>query len=392
MTEAPPAPIHIRRNTFDPVPELAQLREAAPITRVTLPWGANAWLATRYHEVRQILGDAQRFRNGSSGMAGGPMQARNSGPRNDSGFLIGYDPPDHTRLRKLLTSAFTVARMRRLRPRVEAIVAEHLDAMTAPADLVAAFALPVPSLVICELLGVPYAERAEFQARTARMLDFRIPYSKRMETTKQNRAYMAELVVQARRDPGEDLIGMLVREHGDELSTSELSGVASLLLVAGHETTSNMLGLGTLALLRHPEQLAMVRDDERAVGPAVDELLRWLSIVHSGAIKTATVDTEVAGQRIEEDDLVLCALPAANRDPDAIDDQDRLDITRGSIGHLAFGHGVHYCLGAPLARMEMRIAIPALLRRFPNLREVDGGVEFRSLNMVYGLRSLRLAW
>ena len=164
------------------------------------------------------------------------------------------------------------------------------------------------------------------------------------------------------------MLGMLVREHGDDLSTDELIGIAGLLLIAGHETTSNMLGLGTLALLRHPEQLALVRDDPAAVGPAVEELLRWLGIVHSGIPRTTTEDVEVGGVAIPAGSLVVLALAAANRDPALLADADALDVTRDAAGHLAFGHGVHHCLGAPLARMEMRIAFPALLRRFPRPR------------------------
>jgi cytochrome P450 len=178
------------------------------------------------------------------------------------------------------------------------------------------------------------------------------------------------------------------------MSTDELIGIASLLLVAGHETTSNMLGLGTLALLRHPEQLAQVRDDPAQVEPAVEELLRWLSIVHSGIPRTTKTEVELAGHTIPAGELVVCALPIANRDPALIADPERLDVTRGAAGHLAFGHGVHHCLGAPLARMEMRIAFPALLRRFPNLATAVPfeEVPFRAFHFVYGLHALPVTW
>ena len=179
-----------------------------------------------------------------------------------AGNLLGFDPPDHGRLRKILAGEFTVRRMRRLEPRVAEIVGDHLDAMErkgAPADLVADFALPIPSLVICELLGVPYGERDEFQARTGRLLDVTIPPRERIAESRRMREFMKELIARARVAPGDDLIGMLVREHGDDLDTEELAGMCNLLLIAGHETTANMLGLGTLALLRHPEQLALLR-------------------------------------------------------------------------------------------------------------------------------------
>jgi cytochrome P450 len=204
---------------------------------------------------------------------------------------------------------------------------------------------------------------------------------------------MAELVARAQAEPGEDMLGMLVREHGDDLTTDELIGISSLLLIAGHETTANMLGLGTLALLRHPDQLAAVRDEPERVDAAVEELLRWLSIVHSGTGKITTTEVEIAGQRIGAGEFVMCALPAANRDPALRDDPERLDVTRGAVGHVAFGHGIHHCLGAPLARMEMRTAFPALLRRFPGLRTVsDGAVQFRSFHIIYGLAALPVAW
>jgi cytochrome P450 len=198
--------------------------------------------------------------------------------------------------------------------------------------------------------------------------------------------------VQAR--PGEDMLGMLVREHGHDLSTDELIGIAGLLLVAGHETTSNMLGLGTLALLRHPDQLARVRDDPDAVVPAVEELLRFLGIVHSGVPRTTTREVEIDGVTIPADSVVILAMAAANRDPRFLADGDRLDISRDAAGHVAFGHGVHHSLGAPLARMEMRIAFPALLRRFPRLALAVpyDDVAFRAFHFIYGLQSLPVEW
>ncbi|MGH3580466.1 MAG: cytochrome P450, partial [Mycobacterium sp.] len=202
------------------------------------------------------------------------------------------------------------------------------------------------------------------------------------------------LVVAARRAPGEDILGMLIREHGDELTDDELVGIAGLLLLAGHETTSNMLGLGTLALLRHPEQLARVRDDPDAIGPAIEELLRWLSVVQHAIPRFTTAEVEVAGVVIPAHWLVFASLPSGNRDPSFVEDPDVLDIGRGAPGHLAFGHGVHHCLGAPLARMEMRIAFPALFRRFPGLTLAEDfdDVEFRSFHFIYGLRSLAVRW
>ncbi|WP_016696950.1 cytochrome P450 [Actinoalloteichus spitiensis] len=390
-------PLHMRRQEFAPAPEVREIRDRARVELVHTPFGFDAWMVTRHRDVREVMADPERFSNtqqvlDSAATAG---MSEEETQRALEGNFLAIDPPEHTRIRRMLTGAFTARRIRDLEPRVRDIVTDHLDAMErggSPADLVTAFALPVPSLVICELLGVPYEDRDTFQERSSRLLDVSSTREERALVQDESREYMTELVLRARRAPGDDLLGRLVREHGDDLTTGELAGIADLLLIAGHETTSNMLGLGTLALLRHPEQLATVRDDETAVDAAVEELLRWLSIVHTGTVKAVTVDTELGGVQLRAGDVVLCSLPLANRDPELIADPDRLDVTRGALGHLAFGHGVHHCLGAPLARMEMRIAFPALLRRFPTLREVPGEAEFRSFNVVYGLSSFQVAW
>jgi cytochrome P450 len=392
-------PLHMRRTGFDPIPELSRIRESAGVRMTKNAFGMDVYLVTRHDDVKAVLADHARFSNtrppGFVG-AGAPLSDAEQA-RAQAGNLLANDPPEHQRLRRMLTPEFTLRRINRLQPRIVAIVDEHLDAMDQagpPTDLVAGFALPIPSLVICELLGVPYADRQDFQRRSARQLDLSLPIPERLELARQGREYMHSLVRRARRTPGDDILGMLVREHGDELSDDELVGIAGLLLLAGHETTSNMLGLGVLALLRHPEQLAAVRDDPDAVAPAVEELLRWLSIVHSGIPRITTTDVEVAGVPIPKGQLVFVSLPSANRDPGFVEAPETLDIGRGAPGHLAFGHGVHHCLGAPLARMEMRIAFPALLRRFPTLTlaEPFEDVEFRSFHFIYGLRSLLVGW
>jgi cytochrome P450 len=398
--EAPELPLHMRRASFDPVPEMASMRDDEGVRRVETAFGMPAFLVARHADVKAILADHARFSNEfrrDVDVPGAPKLTDEERARMRAGNLLGVDPPEHTRLRRMLTAEFTVRRMRRLEPRIVEIVDDHLDAMEKagpPSDLVADFALPIPSLVICELLGVPYTDRAEFQERTSRLLDISLPMEERQEVGQESRAYMADLVARAQTEPGEDMLGMLVREHGDDLTTDELIGIAGLLLIAGHETTSNMLGLGTLALLRHPDQLALVRDDPAAVAPAIEELLRFLGIVHSGIPRTTTQDVEVGGVAIPADSLVILALAAANRDPRYLPDGDRLDITRDAAGHVAFGHGVHHCLGAPLARMEMRTAFPALLRRFPDLALTVPfeEVPFRAFHFIYGLQSLPVTW
>lgn len=393
-------PLHMRRNAFDPTPELAEIRETDGVRTVISALGNPVHLITRHEDVKAVLSDHERFSNSRPPgftLPGAPEMSDEELASARAGNLLGLDPPEHQRLRRMLTAEFTIRRMKRLEPRIVEIVDARLDAMAAagpPSDLVADFALPIPSLVICELLGVPYEDRDDFQHRSTLQLDLSLPIAERLALQQQSRDYMRGLVGRTRQDPGEDILGMLVRDHGAELSDDELVGIAGLLLLAGHETTSNMLGLGVLALLRHPEQLTAVRDDPDAVGPAVEELLRWLSIVQNAIPRFTTTEVEVAGVRIPAGELVFASLPAGNRDPDFIASPDVLDISRGAPGHLAFGHGVHHCLGAPLARMEMRIAFPALLRRFPSLAlaEPFEDVSYRSFHFIYGLKSLAVTW
>lgn len=401
MTQAPSAPpLHMRRNGFEPTEELRRVRESDGVLQTTNAFGMTIYLVTRHDDVKTVLGDAARFANGRPPdftMPGAPVVSAEEQARSRAGNLLALDPPEHGRVRKMLTGEFTVRRMKALEPWIVEIVDSHLDAMAAagpPADLVSAFALPIPSLVICELLGVPYADRDDFQRRAAIQLDFALPMEKRFAVARESREYMGTLVAQARRSPGDDILGMLIRRHGDDLTDDELVGIAGLLLLAGHETTSNMLSLGTLALLTRPDQAAAVRDDPAAVAPAVEELLRYLSIVHSGIPRITTTDVELAGVHIPPGQLVVVSLPSGNRDPSFIDVPDTLDISRGAMGHLAFGHGVHHCLGAPLARMEMRIGFPALLRRFPALAVAEpfDDIDFRSFHFIFGLRSLRVSW
>src|SRR5215208_1673201 len=401
MTQAPELPpLHMRRAAFDPTAELREIRETDGVRTTINAFGMEVFLVTRHEDIKAVLSDHERFSNSRPPgfvIPGAPEITEEEQAISRAGNLLGLDPPEHQRLRRMLTPEFTIRRMKRLEPRIVEIVDAQLDAMETagpPADLVAGFALPIPSLVICELLGVPYDDRDDFQRRSARQLDLSIPIAERLEVIRQGRAYMGSLVGRARRKPDEDILGMLVREHGTEVTDDELIGVASLLLLAGHETTSNMLGLGTLALLRHPDQLAAVRDDPDAIGPAVEEMLRWLSIVQTAIPRITTTDVEIADVGIPPGELVFASLPSGNRDPDFIGSPEVLDIRRGALGHLAFGHGVHHCLGAPLARMEMRIAFPALLRRFPTLSLAENfdDVQFRSFHFIYGPKSLEVGW
>jgi cytochrome P450 len=393
------------RQGLDPAPEAVALRESGGLAKVPVTLGSGeAWLVSRYADVREVLSDPSRFSNHFMGAVSAGATAAGISEetlaRMRKGQLLAFDPPEHTHLRRMLTPEFTMRRMRRLDPRITEIVDDHLDLLERAgpgADLVENFALPIPSLVICELLGVPYGDRAEFQDRTSRMTDTSLPAEERSKLGRESRAYMQGLVARAQAEPGDDILGMLVTEHGDELDADALTNLAGLLLTAGHETTANMLAVGTLALLTHPEEEARLRaalDEPAQVERAMEELLRFLSVAHSGIPRTATRDVEIGGQTIHAGEQVLFALAPANRDPRFIDDPDRLDLARDPGPHIAFGHGAHHCLGAPLARAEMRIAFPALLRRFPDLALAVPAdeIRFRPHHVVYGVHSLPVTW
>lgn len=403
MTETPALPVFMQRSGFDPVPELAALRDEEGVRKIDFGGGYFGWLVTRYEDVRTVLSDPERFSNAlmasmQTASVDDPAMAAELAAA-QAGNLLSLDPPEHGRLRRLLTPEFTMRRIGRLEPRITEIVADHLDAMERkgpPADLVADFAMPVPSLVICELLGVPYADRAEFQARAGRQLDIALPPEERMSAAADSRAYMAELVEQSRVAPGEDLLGMLVREHGDDLTSSELTGIAALLLIAGHETTANMIALGTLALLQHPDQLTRLREttDAKQIAASVEEMLRYLSIVHTGRRRIALEDIEIGGVTIRAGDGIVLPTDVGNRDDSAFSDPNRLDVFRDARHHVAFGFGVHQCLGQPLARVELQIVYGTLYRRIPTLQLAIPieEVRFKSNGLVYGVYELPVTW
>ncbi|WP_433509976.1 cytochrome P450 [Nonomuraea sp. CA-143628] len=387
-----------RQRPFDPPDEIAELREKTPIHRMTYADGHLGWIVTGYSAARAILADA-RFSNRPE-LIHPPIPARlqlakEAGFRVPPGFFLRMDAPEHTRYRKLLTGQFTVRRMKELEPRIAEITDACLDAMEAaakPVDLVQEFALPIPSLVICELLGVPYEDRAQFQEDTKVLVNLETKSDDAMGAVTRISAYLYGLIQRKRAKPEDDLLSGLI--EGGELNDEELTGVAFLLLVAGHETTANMLGLGTYALLTNPAQLALMRDDPAAVENGVEELLRYLTIIHLGPVRSALVDVEIEGQLIKAGESVAIHLPVANRDPSRFPDGDALDLTRPATGHLTFGHGIHQCLGQQLARAEMRIAYPALLRRFPGLRLAISPEEvpMRSDMSIYGVHRLPVTW
>jgi cytochrome P450 len=381
--------VQFMREGFDPVAELARIRTEQPIFPMEIPGGQTVYLVTRYDDVRAVLGDHERFSNDFGNVIGlGSNQE-------DPGGLGFRDPPEHTRLRKYLTPEFTMRRLRRLEPRIEAMVEEYLDRMEkqgSSADLVESFALPIPSLVVCELLGVPYADRADFMKLSTDRFDFTAGPEASLQAINDAMTYLTDLVARERLAPGDGLLGQLLREHGDDLDDRTLASMADGLLTGGHDTSTSMLALGTLWLLENPEQAAKVREDDGYVTQVVEELLRYMTVVQVAFPRFAREDMEVLGHPIKKGEMVLCSLTAANRDPKLGADIEQVRPERETASsHLAFGHGIHRCIGAPLAQMEMRIAFPALLRRFPGLR-VAGEVPFRKLAIVYGVEKLPVAW
>ncbi|MFC0544418.1 cytochrome P450 [Kutzneria chonburiensis] len=393
--EATPLPT-TRPTPFDPPEDYRKLREDQPVSRLAMPDGSLGWLVTSYELVRAVMSGPQ-FSSTPESLTNplrvvAPEEKFSAQP----GMFISMDPPDHGRYRKLLTGQFTVRRMRSLEPRIHQMVVEHLDAMQAAgdsADLVDKFALPIPSLVICELLGVPYDERDEFQHRSSKMLDTSLPIAETSAAAQGIREYVGGLVARKRAEPGDDMISGLF-ESDPTLTDDEVAEMGLLLLIAGHETTANMLGLGTFLLLQRPDQLAKLRADPSLVNNAVEELLRYLSVVQFGTMRGVIEDVEIGGQQFRKGETVICSLAAANRDPARFDNPEILDITRSHSTHIAFGHGIHQCLGQQLSRIEMQIAFRELFDRFPNLRlaVAPEEVKLRTTSVVYGAASLPVAW
>ncbi|MEU7479645.1 cytochrome P450 [Lentzea sp. NPDC042327] len=376
----------LRRNGVDPVPELARMHAHGPVTRLPLP--VPVWLVTGHEASKQVLVDVEAFSNDF-----GHLKELGLFADEAPGGLGFSDPPEHTRLRKVLTPEFTMRRLSRLVPRIEQIVADQLDLMSmkdGAVDLVEDFALPVPALTICELLGVPLSEREEFQRRSVARFDLAGAATASLSAVSESIVYFRELVRAQRSNPSDGLLGELIRKHGDDLDDDELAGLADGLLTGGFETTASMISLGTLALLRSTELMEQVHGDEKAVSSLVDELLRHHTVVQVAFPRIARRDVDVAGTRVKAGDIVVCSLSQANRDTDVYSDPDRICPSRAAGQHLAFGYGAHRCIGAELAKMELRIAYPALVRRFPQMRLAvePGALAFRRLSIVYGLESL----
>jgi cytochrome P450 len=357
----------------DPYAWYAELRERGPIHRIDFPPGVDAFLVVDHELARTALNDPRLSKNVAHSSV--PMPAEMF----FGDTLLGIDPPDHTRLRGLVARAFTPRRVEALRPRVQEITDELLDGIAARdevdvvADLIADFAFPLPIIVICELLGVPAADRTDFRSWTAVLTAPAFggaARERRRATARAMNDFLRRIFAERRENPADDLISALLaaRDHDGRLSDAEVLGTVALLLIAGHETTVNLIGNGVLALLQAPEQLRLLRDRPELLPAAIEEMLRYDGPVERASQRIALADMEIGGTVVPKGAWVHVSLGAAHRDPRAFRDPDTFDITRPDGRHLAFGHGVHFCLGAPLARLEGAIAIGSLLSRFPGLR------------------------
>jgi cytochrome P450 len=383
---------------LDPPPQLALLRTRSPVVRVRIWDGSTPWLITGHDDQRAVLSDP-RF-SADARRPGYPHVAEGAVARSSSTSFMQMDDPEHARLRRYVTADFAIKRVEALRPRIQDIVDELIDKMLAAgprADLVEAFALPVPSLVICELLGVPYADHEFFETNSRVLVSGSAKPEEVVAANQQLTSYLGELVDAETRKPRDGLLSRLTAQEyrAGTLSRDELAELALLLLAGGHGTTANMIALGTVALLEHPNQVAALREGgpDLAAG-AVEELLRYLTITHSGRRRVATEDVELGGQLIRAGEGVIVANDLANRDERVFADPDRLDIHRDARRHLAFGFGVHQCLGQSLVRVELQVVFDTLFRRIPTLALAAPCHElpFKWGGLIYGVAKLPVTW
>jgi cytochrome P450 len=377
----------------DPWGFFARLRESRPVAEVRMPGYGRAWVVTRYADARAALADPRLARDMNRWPGG--TRSRASEARGVAAHMLHADPPDHTRLRRPVQKAFTPRRVAQLRPRTTQIaagLADRLAAVDGVTDLLAAYARPLPVTVLCELLGVPEADRARVAATV-----LRYDAAGEMPRVEEDLAsYFTGLIAARRAEPGDDLLSALIAvsdqadDIADQLTVTELVSTAFLLVMAGFDTTVNLIASGTLALLTHPGEMARLRADRSLLPAAVEELLRFASPVNHANDRFTTEEVSIGGVAIPAGEWVIIALPSANRDPDRFPGPERLDLDRDTSGHVAFGHGIHYCLGAPLARMEAEVALGALLDRFPgvSLATPPEELRWRSVSLINGLESL----
>ncbi|HET7505107.1 MAG TPA: cytochrome P450 [Kofleriaceae bacterium] len=387
-----------RSHPLDPPPQYRELAEQRPIFRVKTPRDQYAWVVTRHDDVRAVLLD-KRF-SSDPRSPGFPTYLTGDLPP-PPGFFLQLDPPDQTRLRKLVNREFVISQMEKLRPRMQVILDGLIDRMIArggPLDLVHELAYPMASTVICEMLNVPYEDHDVFVSLTDTVLDRSSTAEETARAATELMAYFDRLVTRRKQEtgPADDILGRLIGNASDsDLGHTELVGLAALLLLSGYDTMAQVIGLGVLTLLLHPDQLAELRADPSLVPQAVEELLRYLSINHSGLPRAVLEDVEVGGQLIRAGEGVLVMINAANRDQTVFDRPDQFDIhRRGLDQHVAFGHGLHKCIGLTLARVELSTVFAGLFRRLPTL-QLQRGIDelpFRHEMVLYGVRELPVSW
>ena len=390
-----PYPFPFERETVTEPPSLyARLQRDEPVAAVRLPTGDAAFVVTRYEDTKTVLSDPRFSVNRNRPGVSRPVVKA----RDDS--MISTDPPDHTRLRRLVLRAFTTHQVNRLRPYIERTVHDLLDQMAAagpPADLVQAIALPLPVTVICDLMGVPFADRALLRDLSDKLVSYTaFSPEEQARAHARLRTFMSELIEVKRAEPGDDVMSMMIaaRDSDEKLSESELVSQAMLFLVAGHDPMVSLIGKSVVALLANPDQLKLLREDPLVVTTAVEELLRHDPPGDGGQFRITLEDVELSGVTIPAGSAVLACIPVANRDPRVYEDPDELDLTRTSNPHLSLGHGPHFCMGAALARAEMQLLLPALLRRFPGLRLAVPATELRWQHgmRLAGYTEIPLTW
>ncbi|MFF7588070.1 cytochrome P450 [Kitasatospora purpeofusca] len=370
-----PLPVD-RLGPLDPPAELQRLRTDLPVAPLAFPDGPPGWLVTRYDDVRAALADprlSSRRPHLNSHIRASLITPEEMAALRPSDLLTS-DPPEHTRLRRLVNGQFTTRRINQLAARIQAIVDQHLDALATaprPADLMATVALPVPSLVISELLGVPFADRDRYQRLTAELLSLDRTRDQLLASKAEMKSYLLHLIGLRRAEPADDLLSGLLHAQATDttLTDDEIAALAQLVLIAGHETTANVIGLATLLLLRPPRLWDTVRHHPDLVDGVIEETLRFATVLQFGLLRVAREPLAVAGQTIQAAERVVLHLPAANRDPARFTDPDHFDPHRPDAAkHLSFGHGPHHCIGDQLARIELRTVLTTMLRRFPDLR------------------------
>jgi cytochrome P450 len=405
MSETVQLPFDVRDPVFlaDPYPTFRRMRSTAPVWKGRM----HRWFVTGYEDTSLLLKD-KRFGRGYDNPDAlmrrfGPTALEEPAVVELSHMMLMRDPPDHTRLRGLVTKAFTARRIEALRPQIQSLTDRLLDAVMSKGrmDAIRDLAFPLPVLVICDLLGIPEEDRAFFVSQSSSggaLLNPTPPTRAELDAanagTQRSAAYFEALFEQRRRQPRDDLITQLVQaeEAGDRLSTAELRANVNLLFAAGHETTVNLIGNGILALLQHPEQWAMLRDDLGLIANAIEEILRFESPVQAVG-RIVTEPLELGGVALALDDIVISLIGAANRDPSVIEYPDRLDITRVDLKPLSFGGGIHFCLGAQLARIEAAVVFERLIRRLPSLRLIQpASPKWRTSFTLRGLTELPVEW